>query len=131
MNRRVVAKWLAGVALAPGMVLAHHSQVIYDDGKLQTIAGVVTRFTWKNPHTWLYVDVAEAGAVKHWEIETNAATSLSRAGWVREQYKPGDKVTVTVNPAKDGSPKGMLRKIVGADGREFSMPGNTPQRPRG
>lgn len=130
MKLYVPAVSLAGLLLLASPVLSHHSQVQYDDAKLQTIQGVVTKFQWSNPHTWLFVDVTEKGKVQNWEIETNAATSLGRAGWKRDQYKVGDKVTVTVNPAKNGMPKGMLRKVVGPDGKEFSMPGNTTQKPK-
>jgi hypothetical protein len=121
---------LTGLVLVAAPVQSHHSQTMYEESKLQTIVGAVEKFVWKNPHTWLYVDVTEQGKVTNWEIETNSAASLQRSGWKRDQYKAGDKVTVTVNPAKNGSPKGMLREVVGPDGKKFTMPGNGPQRPR-
>lgn len=123
----MMAAWLLGASVA----LAHHSQTMYDESKMVTVTGVVTKFAWINPHTMLMVDVTtDKGKVEHWEIETNAAASLGRAGWKRDQFKPGDKVTVSFNPAKNGSTHGMLRKVVGPDGKTLEMPGNGPQKPR-
>jgi hypothetical protein len=95
-----------------------------------TLNGVVTKFAWINPHTRVYMDVTTSGKVANWEFETNAAVSLAKLGWTRETFKPGDKVTISGNPAKDGSAHAMLRKAVLPGGKTLEMGGNGPQRPR-
>ena len=41
-----------------------------------------------------------------------------RAGWKNNSVKPGDKVTVTVNPVREGDVKaGIFSLILLADGR--------------
>ncbi len=130
MRKDVALGVLAGFAIAAAPVIAHHSQSIYDESQMKTLVGVVTLFDWRNPHTTIHVEVVEAGATVTWEVETNSAVSLKRSGWRRDLFKSGDKVTVKVNPAKSGKPIGHLRSIVGPDGKEFTMPGNGPDRPR-
>jgi Family of unknown function (DUF6152) len=123
---------LTGLLLLAAATAAwsHHSQTMYDETKMVTLTGVVTRFAWVNPHTKLFLDVTASGKTANWEIETNAAVSLAKLGWTRTEFQPGDKVTVTVNPAKDGSAHGMLRKAVLPNGKTMEMGGNGPQKPR-
>lgn len=118
--------WFVVVSLCVGApVFAHHSQTMFDETRMVTLKGTVTKFAWINPHVKLYFDVTEQGKTQNWEIETNAASSLGRAGWKRDQFKFGDAVTVSFNPVRNGQPRGMLRKVIGPDGKELSMPGNT------
>ena len=41
-------------------------------------------------------------------------------GWDANTLKPGDKVTVVVNPVRSGEPAGIFRKLTLADGRELT-----------
>ena len=45
------------VFLIPQGSVAHHSNVAYEVTKVITITGVVQKFEWVNPHTWLHVEV--------------------------------------------------------------------------
>ncbi len=44
-----------------------------------------------------------------WGVELTSPTYLVRAGWKSNLIKPGDKVTVVVNPVRSGEPVGHLR----------------------
>lgn len=127
---RIAACAVFGVFLIVSPAYPHHSQTMYEPDKQVTVKGVVSRWAWTNPHTWLFVDVTGGGKVETWGFEANAAANMSRAGWSRLQFKPGDIVTVTGWPMKDGTPKALLNKVVTADGQTMSLPGNGPQRPR-
>jgi hypothetical protein len=130
MKVHVPAWAAAGLLLLAGPVLAHHSQAMYDDHKPVTHKGVVSKFSWINPHVWIYVDVASGGKKETWGVEANSASSMSRIGWKRTQFKPGDEVTFTIWPRRDGKTEGLLSKIVGPDGKELSLPRNPPYQPR-
>ena len=96
---------------------AHHSAAMFDDTRVVELKGVVKELQWTNPHVWLQVSVDEKGAKKEWSIEAGSPNTLSRTGWRSSSFKPGDPVTVRVNPMKDGSAAG---NFVGArfdDGR--------------
>ncbi len=114
----VTAAWLALCAPA----FAHHGNSAYDATRELTLSGTVTEFAWSNPHVQLYLDVKdEKGNVVHWSTETVSPGILVRNGWTREELKPGDRVTITVNPAKSGAPVGYLLKIVTANGKELKL----------
>lgn len=118
--------WFAAMLLCiGGSAFAHHSQAMFDESKMVTLKGVVTKFAWINPHVQLYFDVTEKGKAQNWQIELNSALSMGRAGWKRTQFKAGDVVTVSFHPARNGSEHGYLRKIVGPDGKVLEMAGGT------
>lgn len=119
----VLAAALVGVS---GTVLAHHSQTMFDETKMVTLQGTISRFAWINPHVQIYFDVTENGKTQTWQIEANSALTMGRAGWKRDQFKAGDAVTVSFHPMRNGSAHGYLRKIVGPDGKPLEMAGNAP-----
>ena len=89
-----------------------------------TIKGRVTAFRFTNPHGTIVLDVADAqGQVREWRAETNAPVVLQRRGWSRSIVKPGDEITVTGWPSRDGKPYMRLARAVHADGR---LIGNAP-----
>ena len=108
-------------ALATGSVLAHHSPAAFDRTKEVTLVGIVKEFRWQNPHTWIEVNVPDPATKKDvlWGVELTSPTYLVRAGWKSNLIKPGDKVTVVVNPVRSGEPSGIFRSLTLADGRTF------------
>jgi hypothetical protein len=113
---------LALVVAIGGAVAAHHSPAVFDRTKEVTLAGTVKAFKWQNPHTWLEIDVPnKKGGVDTWGVEMTSPTFLIRAGWKNTSVKPGDKVTVVVNPVKEGDVKaGIFVSIMLADGRTLT-----------
>jgi hypothetical protein len=115
------AAWL-GLS-TPGYV--HHSGAMFDRTKEAKITGTVSEFVWTNPHASFKVDVLGAdGKTETWSIEMNGPNNLVRAGWKRTTIKPGDKVTVTVNPLRDGRPGGWYLAITLADGKTLGSAGD-------
>jgi hypothetical protein len=107
---------------ACGPIFAHHGNAAYDETKPVTLKGTVTRFAWANPHTQIFFDVKDSkGNVAHWSVETLSPGKLARDGWTQDAVKPGDQVTITCSPAKDGTPKGFLKQIAFSDGRQLGM----------
>ena len=47
----------------------------------------------------------------------NPPPFLVRAGWKSSTLKPGDKVSVTLNPIRTGEPGGIFVSVTLADGR--------------
>src|SRR5215467_2548281 len=96
---------------------AHHSPVLFDMAKTQTLEGTVVEFTWTNPHSSIQLDVQTASGVERWGVEMGSPNSMVKAGWKSTIVKPGDKVTVAVHPLKSGERGGMFVSIKLADGR--------------
>ena len=103
----------------PDAAQAHHSFAMFDHVHRVTLAGVVTRFQWTNPLVFIELDVPDehGGAPKHYSIECASPNVLMRGGWKYTDVKVGDKVTLLINPLKDGSAGGMLETATLADGR--------------
>lgn len=118
MKRHLLSSLLACSLIAgSNLALAHHSGAMFDATKEKTIEGTVTEFNWVNPHSSFKVEVAGAdGKPEIWAIEMNAPQNLMRTGWKRTTIKPGDKVSVTVRPLRDGKPGGSYMSIKLADG---------------
>jgi hypothetical protein len=96
----------------------HHSGAMFDRDKTVNIAGTVTEFNWTNPHASFRIDVPNAqGKMESWAIEMNSPNNLVHLGWKRSSIKPGDKVTVKMNPLRDGRPGGLYIGITLADGK--------------
>jgi len=111
--RRVVLVMGAGLLLAAMPVVAHHSfKAEYDDAHPIMLNGTVTKVSWKNPHVLLSLDVKdEAGKVTNWELELNSPRMLMSQGWKIDSLKPGDQVTASGFPAKNGENVASIRKI--------------------
>lgn len=108
---------LCSVSLFAAATLAHHSPAVFDRTRMITIEGVVTTFSWSNPHSWIHLDVAdENGDVSNWTVEMNPATILARGGWRRNTLQPGDEVTVIVYPLRENEPGGQFISLTLPDG---------------
>jgi len=109
-------------------VLAHHGRATYDETKLTTIMGTVSAFQFSNPHAQLFLDVKDdKGKIEKWVGEGTSPNMLIREGWDHTTIKPGDKITATGHPARNGTYSMRVEKVVLPDGREltFEGPGGT------
>src|ERR1700681_250380 len=117
--------WAISVfALAVGLLstsiplLAHHGTAVFDTNKTLTMKGSVTEWIWSNPHCLLQFDVKnESGQVVHWIAETQNPAEMVSLGWGTTSFKPGDEVTVSLMPVKNGNPFGRITLVVLPDGK--------------
>jgi hypothetical protein len=119
MQRKIgMSLFLILAACTPAF--AHHGTAAYDETSRVTIKGTVTQFLWANPHTQILLDVKDdKGNIAHWTTETFSPGKLVHKGWTKDCLKPGDQITIILNPAKNGSPVGFLLKVVLANGKEL------------
>jgi Family of unknown function (DUF6152) len=119
---------LLSLLLAVGAALpvsAHHSFALFDHQNRVTVTGTVLKFDWTNPHVFIQLAVADGSQTTHYTVECASPNVLTRVGWKFNDVKQGDKVTLLINPLRNGQPGGMLEKATLADGRELSD-GNPP-----
>ena len=127
-------KTLAAAAVAflilSGSLAAHHANAIFDAGKRITVKGTVTEWFWANPHCLLRFDVTdETGKVVHWVAETQAPPNMIPFGWAKQSFKPGDVVTLTLEPVKNGQPLGRILEAALPNGKTLvagAPPRETP-----
>jgi len=104
--------------LIPLPAFAHHSFAMFDENRTATIAGVVEEFQMINPHSWIQLMAMDSQGKQHeWSLEASAPGQLMRGGWQQTSLRPGDKVTVSIHPLKDGTNGGELLTVTLADGR--------------
>jgi uncharacterized protein DUF6152 len=101
-------------------MFAHHGVSAYDVSKTTTVKATITKFEFSNPHTQIFFDAPDDnGNIVHWVAETINPAMLARVGWTRDSLKPGDLVTLVVNPNKVGARVVLLQKVVLANGQEL------------
>jgi len=94
---------------------AHHSFAMYDPSVIIKLDGTVKEFQWTNPHVLLWVvGVSKPGeAPLVWTVELPTSPgNLSRMGWTKHSLSPGDRISVELNPLRDGKHGGSFRKAI-------------------
>ncbi len=105
MKQTIVAL-CASLVLLPGVQLfAHHSfTAAYDASKRIEVEGVVKEFIWRNPHSFVKVEVTtKAGATETWNLEWGSSTQLTAAKFpvTRTTLKFGDRIIAAGEPGRD------------------------------
>ena len=117
MNRLGSVVCIVGLLTASATAFAHHSGAMFESEKTVTLNGTVKEFEYTNPHSWLWVVVKdEKGEETLWGFEAEGPSTLMRAGIKRNSLQPGDVVTVTARPLRDGRPAGAWVSVTKADG---------------
>jgi len=113
---------VAAMLLSAAGLFAHHADTNYDRSKEITLVGTVTEFKFVNPHPHIYFQVKDAsGNLVDWIAETGAPPArMYNSGWKANALKPGDVVTVTGNPSKDGRKMIRLHKVSSPNGQSYS-----------
>ena len=110
----------AGALIFSAPLAAHHGNAAYDTDKRVTVKGIVTDWHWSNPHCILQLDVKdESGNVVHWVAETENPSTMTRMGWSEKAFKPGDQITVTALPLKNGRPIGRIIEVLSPTGQRL------------
>jgi hypothetical protein len=113
-THRVVVKAATGLLLAALPTLAHHSFMAeYDESRLITLSGIVTKVYLKNPHVRFDLDVKDgSGKATNWELELGSPNALLSQGWKVDSLKQGARVAVTGFGARNGSHLANAIKVV-------------------
>ena len=116
-NGRALTLAVLAATVAPAA--AHHSSAMYDRMNPLTVAAEVVSFIWVNPHSTLTVVMrARPGEeAKTWRIEMTSPGVLTRAGWTKRSFEPGDKITLEFGPLRSGGEAGYFNKAIMADGK--------------
>jgi hypothetical protein len=120
VRNKVLGVFIAAVCcLAIAVPLAaHHGAAGYDMEKQLVMKATVTDWLWANPHCFLRYDTTDdKGEVAHWTVEVSNPVDMTKRGWSKHSLNPGDQVTVTVRPARNGAPIGQLLKVVLPNGQ--------------
>ena len=96
---------VVGLLLVSIPLFAHHGNAAYATAAKTTVKGTVTEWYWANPHCFLKVDAKDdSGNLQHWVIEAGNPPDMTRQGWAKNSFKPGDEVILNVMLPKNGVP---------------------------
>lgn len=109
----------SALLLAASSVSAHHFFPRESDNPV-SIAGTVIKFEWMNPHSRIFLDVADkTGKTSVWQIELGSPGALAGRGWTRDMLKPGDAVAMDVILWKGRANFAAARDVRLPDGRRM------------
>ncbi|MGI9258471.1 MAG: DUF6152 family protein [Gammaproteobacteria bacterium] len=124
-NRYAIAIALALAIATP--VSGHHSTSIYDTVTLMSIEGIVTKFEWKNPHTYIQIETTNAEGTQLTNIEAGSISWLRPLGLAPDSFQAGDRVTVWVYPPARQNAQTLLgREIIKEDGTPIPLNSLSP-----
>ncbi len=99
----------------------------YDPDEIVTISGTVTEFSFRNPHSFVMVEVTnDTGATDIWTCETNSATVLTRQGRSQNMLTAGERVSITGAAARRDPTGCRVYTIDKADGSRVQLFGGEP-----
>ena len=129
MRKRPVAIFAVAVSLliVSLPLFAHHGAASFDTTKKVTVKGTVVEWFWANPHCFLRFDAKdENGQAVQWVVETQSGPNIVPLGYTKQTFKPGDEVTVTLQPVRNGRPLGRLLSVVLPSGKKLGAGGIVP-----
>jgi len=113
--------------LIPPPLFAHHGSAAFDTGKKVTLKGTVKEWVYSNPHCLLMLEVTgEDAQVVQWVAEGQSPNVIFPVGYRKDSFKAGDKVTIIVEPVKNGRPMGRILQAVLADGKTLGAASSPP-----
>ena len=114
---------LAVFGVAAGPIHAHHSPAAFDRGSTVEIRGEVTRYDWKNPHVYIFVEATDdSGQSAEWLVEADPTPLMARSGWSASTVTPGDIVSLSMFPDRDAEKRhGLLRSLTTSNGVTLGM----------
>lgn len=105
MQHRILVLMSVAVLAGSGRVFAHHSfTAAYDSTKRVEIEGVVKEFVWRNPHSFVRIEVTtKEGGTELWNLEWGSTTQLQAAKYpiTRTTIKAGDRIIAGGEPGRD------------------------------
>jgi hypothetical protein len=106
----------AGAAALVAPVEAHHSFAMFNQREIMTLEGTVREFQWTNPHAFIEMEVRRGNVTRNYSIELNSPNNLTRQGWRRNSLHSGERITLRMNPLRNGEPGGLFLDLRKADG---------------
>ena len=123
MKLKIAGCAVIAVAAFAVQAQAHHSFAMFDQEKTISVSGTVKEFEWSNPHAWIHLTAVDetTGRPVDWAFEMGSVGQIAAQGWKSNSIKPGDKITVSGHPLRDGSRGGQYRSVKFADGSTINQ----------
>jgi hypothetical protein len=101
------------LVIAAGRVEAHHRlSETYQESREVTIAGQVTQWVYREPHSFVLVEIRNGNQTEQWIVEGPGARAWSRTGVDPQVLRIGDYVTVTGYPGRVPAERRLLLRTI-------------------
>ena len=124
MIRRIFACAVFAVLVYANGASAHHNMTaLFDFTDRVTVTGTLTKIDWRNPHTYLTLDVKnDRGAIESWQGEGPAPSwfRIRDVGKADFENSLDKTLTLELSRARDKSLSGLIRTYKLPDGRVIS-----------
>jgi hypothetical protein len=113
---RTLGLTLSSIVALPAA--AHHSPAAFDLTRDVYLEGIVTSFSWRNPHVYIELEVTDADGKRiRQQIEAGPAQVFAAAGLTADAIKEGERLTVRAKPNRGGDGRVVLGwQLTKADG---------------
>ena len=124
---------LAAAAIGVPAALAHHSFAPhFDASKPVSIAGVVTEFEARNPHSYVHIAATdENGRTQEYVCESHGYTQLTRNGISPDMLKAGTQLRIEGSLSRHDPHMCFFDSVTFADGKSMSVNGPAGRPPPG
>ena len=124
MIRRILLPVVFAGVLLGNTASAHHNMTaLFDFNDRVTLTGTLSKVDWRNPHTYLTVDVKNGtGAMETWQSEGPSPSwfRIRDIGKADFEQSMGKALTLELSRARDKSLSGLIRTITLPNGRVVS-----------
>ncbi len=98
MRVRTLCGLVSGLLVATTAAAHHGFGTFLMDEDIE-LTGVITKFDFVNPHSWVHFDVKQPdGSVRKMRCEVRSATTLRRSGWTPDMFAAGQTITIQGSP---------------------------------
>jgi hypothetical protein len=109
MNTFYKCLWAACLSIVALPVAAHHSPAAFDLTRDVYLEGIVTEFSWRNPHVYLELELVDTdGKVGRQQIEAGPAQVFAAAGLTADAIREGERLRVRAKPNRGGAGRIVL-----------------------
>jgi hypothetical protein len=121
---KVLLALVLAMLATEGMAVAHHNMTaMFDFNDRVSLTGTLTKVDWRNPHTYMTVEVKGAnGGMETWLIEGPAPSVFRIRDFGKADFEGsiGKTVKVELSRARDKSRSGLIRTFALPSGKVIS-----------
>jgi hypothetical protein len=121
---KVLLALVLAMLATEGMAVAHHNMTaMFDFNDRVSLTGTLTKVDWRNPHTYMTVEVKGAnGGMETWLIEGPAPSFFRIRDFGKADFEGsiGKTVKVELSRARDKSRSGLIRTFALPSGKVIS-----------
>ena len=113
MKKKIVLLFAISMMASAAAAFAHHSfAATYNEKETSTITGKIVQFSFRNPHSFVQVEVDDGKEKVRWAIEWAGAAQLANTGVQNDTLRYGDTVVITGSPGRNPADHRMRMRTV-------------------